>query len=121
MSRARLGSRAVFAHRGGGLTQLPFLLLLAGYTVQAAAGPFDDPPPASLPPSGAYDRGASRTRNVDSLDGLPVPEVLKALLRDGIRYDFDRHQSLELDLFGHVPDGPGGLGQVFLLWRIALD
>jgi len=50
-----------------------------------------------------------------------VPRFLKVLLRDGIRYDFDRYHSLELGLFGDLADGPGGFGQVFLQWRFALD
>jgi hypothetical protein len=58
---------------------------------------------------------------VDEFEALPVPRFLKVLLRDGIHYDFDRYHSLELGLFGDLADGPGGVGQVFLQWRIALD
>lgn len=115
------GDRVALGRLGGGLTCLPCLLLLAGYTLNADAGPLDDPPPASLPPAGSYDTASARTQIVDEFEALPVPHFLKVLLRDGIRYDFDRYQSLELDLFGRLADGPGGFGQVFLQWRFALD
>ncbi len=122
MNRARSGDRVAFGHRAGGICYLPsLLLLLAGYTITADAGPLDDPPHAPRPPAGDYDSGPARTRHADELDGVPLPQALKVLLRDGIRYDFDRYQSVELDFFGRLPDGPGGFGQVFLLWRIALD
>jgi len=108
-------------HLGGGLTYLPCLLLLAGYTLNADAGPLDDPPPASLPLAGSYDTAPARTQITDEFEALPVPRFLKVLLRDGIRYDFDRYHSLELGLFGDLADGPGRVGQVFLQWRFALD
>jgi hypothetical protein len=43
------------------------------------------------------------------------------LLRDGIHYDFDHYHSLELGPFSRLADEPGGFGQVFLQWRLALD
>jgi hypothetical protein len=89
--------------------------------MNADAGPFDRPPPASLPPTGNYDIDPVRTQIVDGLEALPVPRFLKVLLRDGICYHFARYHSVELDLFGRSSDGPGGMGQVFLHWRIALD
>lgn len=113
--------RVALGHFGGGLTYLSCLLLLAGYTLNADAGPLDDPPPASLPPAGSYDTAPARTPIVDEFEALPVPRFLKVLLRDGIRYDFDRYHSLELDLFSRLADEPGGFGQVFLQWRLALD
>ena len=122
MKPASSGDRVALGHLGGAaLRRLPCLLLLAGYTLNADAGPLDDPPPAFLPPAGSYDTAPARTRIVDEFEALPVPRSLKVLLRDGIRYDFDRYHSLELDLFGRLADGPGGFGQVFLQWRIALD
>lgn len=121
MKPARSGDRVALGHLGGGLTYLPCLLLLAGYTLNADAGPLDDPPPASLPPADSYDTAPARTQIVDEFEALPVPRFLKVLLRDGIHYDFDRYHSLELGLFGDLADGPGGVGQVFLQWRIALD
>jgi hypothetical protein len=121
MYRARYGDRVALGRLGRGLAPLPCLLLVAGYTVNAEAGPFDDPPPASLPPTGRYDVDPVRTRIVDGLEALPIPRLLKVLLRDGISYHFDRYHSLELDLFGRSGDGPGEMGQVFLQWRIALD
>jgi hypothetical protein len=121
MKPARSGDRVALGHLGGGLTHLPYLLLLAGYTLNANAGPLDDPPPASLPPVGSYDMAPARTQIVDEFEALPIPRFLKVFLRDGIRYDFDRYHSLGLGLFGDLADGPAGVGQVFLQWRIALD
>jgi len=121
MKPARSGDRVALGHLGGRLMYLPCLLLLAGYTLNADAGPLDNPPPASLPPAGIYGTDPARTQIVDEFDALPVPRFLKVLLRDGIHYDFDRYHSLELGLFGDLADGPGGVGQVFLQWRIALD
>ncbi|MGH8480120.1 MAG: hypothetical protein ACREXK_11200 [Gammaproteobacteria bacterium] len=121
MKPACSGDRVALGRLGGGLMHLPCLLLLAGYTLNADAGPLDDPPPTSLPPAASYDTAPARTRIVDEFEALPVPQFLKVLLRDGIHYDFDRYHSLELDLFGRLADGPGGLGQVLLQWRIALD
>ncbi|MGH8590344.1 MAG: hypothetical protein ACREXX_13755 [Gammaproteobacteria bacterium] len=112
---------AALGHLGGALTRLPYLLLLAGYTLNADAGPLDGPPPASLPPAGSYDTDPARTQLVDEFEALPVLGFLKVLLRDGIRHDFDRYHSLKLGLFDRLADGPGGVGQVFLQWRIALD
>ena len=121
MKPARSGDRVALGHLGGGLTYLPCLLLLAGYTLNADAGPLDDPPPASLPPAGSYDTAPARTQTVDEFEALPVPRFLKGLLRDGIHYDFDQYHSLELGLFSRLANEPGGFGQVFLQWRIALD
>ena len=122
MKPACSGDRVALGHLGGGLTYLAcLLLLLAGYTLTADAGPLDDPPPASLPPADSYDTAPARTQIVDEFEALPVPRFLKVLARDGLRYDFDRYHSLELDLFGRLADGPGELGQVFLQWRFALD
>jgi hypothetical protein len=112
---------AALGHLGGALTRLPYLVLLAGYTLNADAGPLDGPPPASLPPAGSYDTDRARTQLVDEFEALPVPGFLRVLLRDGIRHDFDRYHSLKLGLFDRLTDGPGGFGQVFLQWRIALD
>ena len=100
---------------------MPPLPAATGYTLNADAGPLDDPPPASLPLAGSYDTAPARTQIADEFEALPVPRFLKVLLRDGIRYDFDRYHSLELGLFGDLADGPGGFGQVFLQWRFALD
>ncbi|MGH8564680.1 MAG: hypothetical protein ACREXW_11590 [Gammaproteobacteria bacterium] len=121
MKPACSGDRVALGHLGGALTRLPYLLLLAGYTLNAEAGPLEYPPPASLPLAGSYDTAPARARIVDEFEALPVPAFLKVLLRDGIRHDFDRYHSLELGLFGRLADGPGGFGQVFLQWRIALD
>jgi hypothetical protein len=121
MKPARSGDRVALGHLGGGLTYLPCLLLLAGYTLNVDAGPLDDPPPASLPPAGSYDTAPARTQIVDEFEALPVPRFLKVLLRDGIRYDLDRYHSLELDLFSRLADEPGGFGQVSLQWRFAFD
>jgi hypothetical protein len=121
MKLARSGDRVALGHLGGGLLYLPCLLLLAGYTLNADAGPLDDPPPASLPPAGSYDTAPARTQIVDEFEALPVPRFLKVLLRDGIRYDLNRYHSLELDLFSRLADEPGGFGQVSLQWRFALD
>lgn len=118
MKPACSGDRVALGHLGGGLTYLPCLLLLAGYTLNADAGPLDDPPPASLPPADSYDTAPARTQIVDESEAL---RFLKVLARDGLRYDFDRYHSLELDLFGRLTDGPGEFGQVFLQWRFALD
>ncbi len=121
MKSACSGNPVALGHLGGGLTHLPCLLLVAGVTLNADAAPLGDPPPASLAPAGSYDTASDRTRIVDEFEALPVPRSLKVLLRDGIRYHFDRYQSLELDLFGRLAEGPGELGQVFLQWRIAFD
>lgn len=58
---------------------------------------------------------------MDEFKALPVPGFLEVLARDGIRYDFNRYHSLELDLFGRLADEPVGFSQVFLQWRYALD
>jgi hypothetical protein len=100
---------------------LPCLLLLAGYTLNADAGPLDDPPAASLPSADSYDTTPARIQIVDEFEALPMPHFLKVLLRDGIRHDFNRYHSLELGLLGRLAEGPGEFGQVFLQWRIALD
>ena len=121
MKPARSGDRVALGRLGGGLTHLPWLLLLAGYTLKADAGPLDDPPAASLPSADSYDTTPARIQIVDEFEALPVPHFLKVLLRDGIRHDFNRYHSLELGLLGRLADGTGGFGQVFLQWRIALD
>jgi hypothetical protein len=121
MKPARSRDQVALGRLEGGLTHLPCLLLLAGYTFNADAGPLDDPPAASLPPAGSYDTAPARAQIVDEFEALPVPRFLKVLRRDGIHYDFDRYHSLGLGLFGDLADGRAGVGQVFLQWRIALD
>ena len=56
---------------------LPCLLLLAGYTLNADAGPLDNPPPAALPPAGIYGTDPARTQIVDEFEALPVPRWIR--------------------------------------------
>jgi hypothetical protein len=101
---------------------LPCLLLLAGYTLNADAGRRSTtrPPRLCRPPAATIWHRLEHRSWINSRL-CRCRGFLKVLLRDGIHYDFDHYHSLELGPFSRLADEPGGFGQVFLQWRIALD